>query len=64
MGVRVTEMGEDRMSVHHRVVSRHSGRVAAEGEGIVVMFDYKRNQKAPISPTLRAAITKIENDGR
>ncbi len=60
VGVRVLDIGEDRLTVHHRVVSVQHNRIAAEGEGIVVMYDYKRNQKAPVSPTLRAAIERLE----
>ena len=60
VGVRVLEVGADRLTVHHRLISVRHQRIAAEGEGTVVMFDYKRNQKAPVSPTLRAAIAQLE----
>lgn len=60
VGVRVTEVGEDRFTVHHRVVSMRHGRIAAEGDGVVVMFDYRRNQKAPVPDFLRAAIAGLE----
>ncbi|NUQ37150.1 MAG: acyl-CoA thioesterase [Caldilineales bacterium] len=60
VGVRVTEMAEDRITVHHRAVSARHNRIAAEGEGVVVMFDYRRNHKAALSPTLRAAIQRLE----
>lgn len=60
VGMRVLELGEDRLTVHHRLVSVQHGLIAAEGAGIVVMFDYQHHQKAPISPTLRAAIARLE----
>jgi len=64
VGVRVTELGEDRMTVHHRAISVQHNRIAAEGDGIVVMFDYNRNQKAAISPTLAAAIARLESSNQ
>ncbi len=60
VGVRVTEMSDDRFTVHHRLVSERHGRIAAEGDGIVVMFDYNRNQKAPVPAFLREAIARLE----
>lgn len=60
VGVRVKEVGEDRLVVHHRVVSVRHERIAAEGDGVVVMFDYRNNRKARVSETLAAAIARLE----
>lgn len=60
VGVRVTELGEDRFTLHHRIVSERHNRIAAEGEGLVVMFDYRRNEKAPLPDFLRDAIARLE----
>ncbi len=60
VGVRVTEMGADRFTLHHRIVSERHNRIAAEGDGVVVMFDYRRNEKAPIPGFLRDAIVRLE----
>lgn len=60
VGVRVTELGEDRFTLHHRIVSERHKRIAAEGEGLVVMFDYRRNEKAPLPGALRDAIARLE----
>lgn len=65
VGVRVTGMSADRFTVHHRIVSERHNRIAAEGDGIVVMFDYRRNEKAPIPGFLREAIARLEGwEGR
>ena len=37
---RISEVGEDRLTMHHRIFSRRLGAVATEGEGIIVTFDY------------------------
>jgi len=53
LGTRVEEVGEDRFTMVYRVVSERHERVAAEGQGRIVMFDYRSNEKAPIPPSLR-----------
>lgn len=60
VGIRVTELGADRFIVNHRIVSERHNRIAAEGDGVVVMFDYRRNEKAPIPGFLRDAIIRLE----
>ena len=60
VGVRATALGEDRFTVHHRIVSASHDRIAAEGEGVIVMFDYRQNCKAHVSATLAAAIAGLE----
>jgi acyl-CoA thioester hydrolase len=60
VGVRVTEMGEDRFLMEYRVVSGSSGRVAAEGDGLIVAYDYRENRKAPIPEETRRRIEELE----
>lgn len=60
VGTRVKEMGEDRLTMHHRIVSRAQGRVVAEGEGVVVCYDYAARHKAPVPEPLRRAVQEIE----
>jgi acyl-CoA thioester hydrolase len=50
VGVRVSEIGQDRYKVQHRLVSHKLKAVAAEGEGTLVAFDYRENRKAPALP--------------
>lgn len=60
VGARVTEVGEDRFSMAYRLVSRKSGEVAAEGEGVLVSFDYAAQQKVPLPERVRRAIELLE----
>lgn len=60
VGVRVTELSDDRFAIHHRIVSERHHRIAAEGDGIVVMFDYHRNEKTPVPGFLKDAIARLE----
>lgn len=60
IGVRVGEIGTDRFTMHFRVVSTRHQRLAAEGEGVVVAYDYRANQKAPLPAAVREQIERIE----
>ena len=60
VGVRVTTLGADRFTVQHRVVSQQANVIAAEGEGVVVSYDYRRGQKAPLPAAVREAILALD----
>ncbi len=60
VGVRVTEIGEDRFNMEHKVVSHQHGKVAAEGNGLVVCVDYQRGGKVAVPDRWREAIARIE----
>lgn len=60
IGVRVEAVSEDRFVVHHAVFSKEHGRVAAEGQGVVVSFDYGAQRKAPLPAAWREAFEAIE----
>lgn len=61
VGATVSEIGEDRLTMRHRIVSQRHQRVAAEGEGVVVTYDYQAARKAPIPAAVREAIVRIES---
>ena len=60
VGARVASVGEDRFVMRYAVLSRRLGRLAAEGEGTLVCFDYRQNKKAPVPERLRGRIAEIE----
>jgi acyl-CoA thioester hydrolase len=53
-------MEEDRFVMGHEVFSTKHKRIAAEGEGVVVTYDYINNKKVPIPEALKARIIKLE----
>ena len=63
VGSRVTEMGEDRFTMVHRLVSEAHGLVAAEGSGLIVTYDYNLGQKAPIPSQIRSRIADLDRPG-
>jgi acyl-CoA thioester hydrolase len=63
VGARCTEVGADRFTQEYRLVSRALGDVAAEGEGVLVSYDYVRRRKAPLPAGVRSAIHLLEGWG-
>lgn len=57
---RVTELEEDRFTMLYEVRSHALGRVAADGSGMVVCYDYRQGVKVPLPAPLRARIAELE----
>jgi acyl-CoA thioester hydrolase len=60
IGSRVSEIDEDRFTMEYFVVSHKHQRVAAEGTGLIVCYDYKQNKKAPVPSELKQRIEELE----
>ncbi len=46
--VRPDSIGDDRFTMEHAVWSVRHERIAAEGDGVIVTFDYEAGRRAPI----------------
>ena len=60
VGARVSDVQDDRFTMVYRVVSRARNAVAAEGQGIVVAFDYTTRTKTRLPEDVREGIRKME----
>ncbi len=60
VGARVADLGEDRFNMFYEVESHALQRVAADGSGLVVSFDYRLEAKAPLPPEIRERIVALE----
>ncbi len=60
VGTSVSEMAADRFLMKYLVVSQRAEETAAEGDGLVVSFDYRGKRKAPIPAELRRRILELE----
>ena len=60
VGVRISEIGEDRFTMKYVVVSHRLEKVAAVGEGLIVSFNYWENEKAPLPAEVRERIQALE----
>ena len=58
VGVKVKDVGVDRFTIAHAVWSASQQVVAAEGDGVVVAYDYDAKQKVPIPDAWRAELAR------
>ncbi|HWP38728.1 MAG TPA: thioesterase family protein [Gemmatimonadales bacterium] len=61
IGTRVIDVQDDRFTMAYRVVSRAHNVVAAEGQGIIVAFDYTTRTKTRLPEDVRQGIRKMED---
>ncbi|MBD8511554.1 acyl-CoA thioesterase [Photobacterium sp. WH77] len=60
VGSRVSKIEDDRFTMEYEIFSKKMGAITTRGTAQVVMFDFKNNSKAKISPKLRDTIEAIE----
>ena len=61
VGTKISHIEEDRFVMKYVVVSHRLQRVAAEGEGTIVSYNYRDQAKTPIPPEIRQRISAIES---
>ena len=61
VGASITELKEDRCKMLYAIASQTTGKIAAEGSGTIVCFDYKNNRKAPLPDEVRDRIERIQS---
>jgi len=60
IGARVASIEEDRFIMNHLVFSTRHQKVAAEGNGVIVAFNYREGRKAAIPEMVKQSILDIE----
>ena len=60
IGTRVPEVQDDRFTMGYYVVSHKHQKVAAEGTGLIVCFNYKENKKTAVPAELKKRIEELE----
>jgi acyl-CoA thioester hydrolase len=61
VGAKVSEIEEDRFVMDYAVVSHNFQKIAAEGQGVIVSFDYRENKKTPLPEEIKQRILKLES---
>ncbi len=61
VGTRTSEIKDDRFIMQYALVSQRLQKVAAEGEAVMVIYDYRQNKKTSLPEELRRTITDLEN---
>ena len=60
VGTKILSMEADRFVMGYEVFSTRHKRIAADGEGVIVTYDYRNNKKVNIPDALRAKILELE----
>ena len=60
VGAKITKLEKDRFTMDYRVVSHRLGKLAAEGTGVLVTYDFQENRKAPGPELLARNIVALE----
>jgi acyl-CoA thioester hydrolase len=60
VGASASELKEDRFVMRYRVVSESKDAIAAEGDGLIVSYDYRNERKAPLPQSVRQRIESLE----
>ncbi|MBP9010108.1 MAG: thioesterase family protein [Smithellaceae bacterium] len=59
-GTKILSMEADRFVMGYEIFSTKTKRLAADGEGVIVTYDYRNNVKVSIPDSLRARIMELE----
>ena len=60
VGARVKSIGTDRFTLGHSIVSIAHQKLAAEGEAVIVTFDYRKNKKVAVPADWKKRITDLQ----
>ena len=60
IGARVIKIEADRFTYEYRLVSERLGRIAADGEGVIVTYNHARGEKVPVPDELKRRIAELE----
>ena len=60
VATRAEEVGDDRFTMRYEVTSAKLRRLACEGEGLIVAFDYRKKTKAALPDEIRRRIEALE----
>jgi len=61
IATRVSALSDDRFTMKYYVKSHESGRVAAEGEGLIIFYDYSNHCKHAIPEHIRDQIKALDH---
>lgn len=63
VGARTAEIAADRFLMKYVIVSQRHSKLAAEGEGMIVSYNYRAQRKVQLPAAIKARIEALENNG-
>ena len=64
VGAKISEIETDRFNMKYTVVSHNHAKVAAEGDGLIVSYDYRAQKKAPLPDEIKERIRVLEGGSK
>ena len=61
VGARISDVAEDRFLMKYTVVSHRHEKVAAEGDGLIVAYNYRELRKTMLPAEIKRRIQLLEN---
>lgn len=61
VGTRTSEIKADRLVMEYCAVSQRLQKIAAEGEAVLVIYNYRKNEKTTLPEELRRYISDLES---
>ena len=62
IGVRARNLGDDRFTHEYVVVSHKLEKIAAEGDGLIVTYNYQSHEKATVPTVIQNNIQELEQN--
>lgn len=62
VGATAKDLQNDRFTMLYCIESEALDAIVADGEGLIVAYDYNENRKAPLPDSVRRAIVALEGD--
>ncbi|PCJ36395.1 MAG: thioesterase [Moraxellaceae bacterium] len=63
IGARIVDMEGDRFTMLYRVVSHKHRKVAAEGDGLIIAYDYNASEKSQLPNVICQRINELQEKG-
>lgn len=60
LAIRITEVNEDRFTMHCKIWSQRHNRLAAIANGVVVTYDYREGKKVLVPKSMKKQIEMLE----
>lgn len=61
IGARITRIGRTSFTMEHAIYSEAQEVIAADGDSVIVVFNYETQKPTPVPGDIRAVIETIEN---
>jgi acyl-CoA thioester hydrolase len=60
VGAKIVSIEEDRFTMKYVIVSHRHGKIAADGDGVVVIYDYNEGRTTTLPDAIRLRIQELE----